>query len=119
MLGLEQSTIATKAITEPTERSIPPVMITAVMPIAMMPIAAKLRVTLKKFALVANVSGCWYAVARQINATAMLTQNAWLATMFASALRSWRPVMSSIATLLVVVLIRLPRRAVRRSRSRP
>ena len=51
------ATTAATAITEPTERSMPPVMITAVMPIAMMPMAAKLRVMLKKLLLVANVSG--------------------------------------------------------------
>ena len=44
-----------------------------------MPIAAKLRVMLKKLPAVAKVSGCSQAVARQISATATVTQNAWLA----------------------------------------
>ena len=39
-------TIATTPMTEPTERSMPPVMMTGVMPSAMMPMKAKLRVML-------------------------------------------------------------------------
>jgi hypothetical protein len=39
-------TTPTRPISEPTERSMPPVRITAVMPIAMMPMKAKLRVML-------------------------------------------------------------------------
>ncbi len=47
----------TKPITEPTDRSMPPVMITAVMPSAMMPMNEKLRVMLKKFSSVPYSSG--------------------------------------------------------------
>ena len=42
--------------TAPTDRSIPPVMMTAVMPIAMMATKAKLRVTLNRFCWVAKTS---------------------------------------------------------------
>ncbi len=41
---MRPATMATAPMIEPTERSMPPVMITAVMPIAMMPIKLKLRV---------------------------------------------------------------------------
>ena len=41
--------------TDPTERSIPPVMMTAVMPSAMMPTKAQLRATLNRLAEVSNV----------------------------------------------------------------
>jgi ABC-type arginine transport system permease subunit len=77
---MRAATMAASAITEPTERSIPPVMITQVMPIAMMPMAAKLRVMLKKLPLVAKVSGWCQAVTRQSRITVTVTQNAWLAT---------------------------------------
>ncbi len=50
-------TMATRPITEPTERSIPPVMMTGVMPSAMTPMKAKLRVMLKKLSSVAKESG--------------------------------------------------------------
>ena len=42
--------------TAPTDRSMPPVMMTAVMPMAMMATKAKLRVTLNRFCCVANTS---------------------------------------------------------------
>ena len=42
--------------TAPTDRSMPPVMMTAVMPIAMIATNAKLRVTLNRFCCVANTS---------------------------------------------------------------
>ena len=50
------STIAERQSTEPTDRSMPPEMMTTVMPSAMMPTKAKLRVTLKRFCGVAKVS---------------------------------------------------------------
>ena len=48
--------IAERPITDPTDRSMPPVMMTAVMPSAAMATKAKLRVTLKRFWPVRNVS---------------------------------------------------------------
>ena len=42
--------------TAPTDRSMPPVMMTAVMPMAMMATKAKLRVTLNRFCCVAKTS---------------------------------------------------------------
>ncbi len=44
------ATIATSPMIEPTDRSMPPVMITQVIPSAMMPNGAKLRVTFERFA---------------------------------------------------------------------
>ena len=44
--------MATRPMIEPTERSMPPVMITTVMPSAMMPNGAKLRVMLAAFSTV-------------------------------------------------------------------
>ena len=43
---------------EPTDRSMPPVAITATMPSAMMPMNEKLRVVLNRFSGVAKLSGC-------------------------------------------------------------
>ena len=66
--------------TAPTERSIPPLTMTAVMPIAMMATKAKLRVTLNRFCWVAKTS---LASARTTNAAtaATETQNTcWLAS---------------------------------------
>ena len=48
------ATIATSPMIEPTERSMPPVMITQVMPSAMIPNGAKLRVMLARFWVVTN-----------------------------------------------------------------
>jgi hypothetical protein len=50
-----ERTIPLKPIVEPTEISIPPVTITAIMPSATMATKAKLRVTLKRFCGVAKV----------------------------------------------------------------
>ena len=47
-------TMPVRQRTDPTERSMPPVMITAVMPSAMMPTKAKLRKTLKMLPGVRN-----------------------------------------------------------------
>src|SRR5271165_7332964 len=62
--------------TEPTERSMPPVMMTMVMPSAMTATEVKLRVMLKRLLgvakeLVANVRN------RHATTSAMNTQNAW------------------------------------------
>ncbi len=48
------ATMATRPITEPTERSMPPVMITTIMPSDMMPKMAKLRVMLATLSAVRN-----------------------------------------------------------------
>ncbi len=48
------ATMATSPMIEPTDRSMPPVMITQVMPSAMIPNGAKLRVTLAMFCGVRN-----------------------------------------------------------------
>ena len=63
--------------TDPTERSMPPVMMTIVMPSAMIATKVKLRVTLNRLFGVANKS---VANDRKMPApqTAMKTQNAWL-----------------------------------------
>jgi len=49
--------MATRPITEPTERSIPPVMMTGVMPSAMTPMKAKLRVMFEEIVLGGKRSG--------------------------------------------------------------
>ena len=49
-------TIADRQRIEPTDRSMPPVMITAVIPMATMATKAKFRVTLNRFCGVANAS---------------------------------------------------------------
>ena len=70
--------------TAPTERSMPPLTMTAVMPIAMIATNAKLRVTLNRFCCVANTS---LANDSTTNATtaATDTQNVcWLASQAAS-----------------------------------
>ena len=63
--------------TDPTERSMPPVMITMVMPSAMIATKVKLRVTLNRLFGVANelVANDRKTQAAQ---TATRTQNAWL-----------------------------------------
>ena len=63
-------------MTEPTDRSMPPVMITVVTPSAAMAMNEKFRVTLKMFCFEAKVS------VTRLNATqamtaAMNTQNVW------------------------------------------
>ena len=69
------STIAERQSTDPTDRSMPPEMMTTVMPSAMMPTKAKLRVTLNRFCGVAKVSVSAVS-ARQASNAAMKTQNA-------------------------------------------
>src|SRR3954454_7612271 len=91
-------TTPTTPITDPTERSMPPVRITAVMPSAMMPMKAKLRVVLNRLSVEANASGCTQLIPRQITSSATVTQKGWLAMTPWRKLRSRRPVTSSIAT---------------------
>ncbi len=68
--------MAESTTTAPTDRSMPPVMITVVMPSAMMPTKAKLRVTLKMLRSVAKVSVASDS-AMQAATAAMNTQNVW------------------------------------------
>src|SRR5262245_5738942 len=82
-------TIAERHRVEPTDRSMPPVMMTAVMPSAMMATNAKLRVTLNRFCGVAKVS-VMRVRTRQNAAAATITQNAWRAT-----IRAKRPCASA------------------------
>ena len=50
-------TMPARAIIEPTDRSMPPEMMTAVIPMAMMPLTLERLSTLRKFSAVRNVSG--------------------------------------------------------------
>ena len=65
---------------EPTERSMPPVAMTAVMPSAITPMNEKLRVMLKKLSEVAKDSGCSQLIKRQMMTRATVTQNDWSPT---------------------------------------
>src|SRR5918993_2675052 len=70
------------ASVEPTARSMPPVIMTATCPSAMMAMKAKLRVTLKKFSSFQNDvlnEGSMIVIAIGIRKTAIVTQKAWLA----------------------------------------
>ena len=55
----------------------PPVMMTTVIPIAMIPIGAKLRVTLAAFSVVPKV-GSLMAMTTTSTMSAIVTQNGWL-----------------------------------------
>src|ERR1051325_1264189 len=67
-------TIPEMPTTDPTDKSIPPVIMTAVMPMAMMPMNAKLRVTLKILSSVRNTEDICDMVTHMTN-SAMVTQN--------------------------------------------
>src|SRR5882724_7897607 len=71
------ATMATSPMTEPTERSMPPVMITIVMPIAMMPNGAKLRVMLATLSAVPKL-GSFSDITTTSISSATVTQNDWL-----------------------------------------
>ena len=72
-------TMPDSASTAPTDRSMPPVMITAVMPSAMMPTKAKFRVTLNRFCWVAKTSLATDRT-RKASTAANETQNVWRLT---------------------------------------
>src|ERR1700757_2757810 len=74
-----ESTIPLKPIVEPTEISMPPVTITAIMPSATIATKAKLRVTLNKFCDVAKVDVANDSIT-QATIVASTTQNTWLAS---------------------------------------
>ena len=66
-------TIPERPTTEPTDRSMPRVMMTAVIPSAMMPMKEKLRVMLNRLSSVQNtLETC--AITRQMMASASVTQ---------------------------------------------
>src|SRR5271166_6222246 len=83
---------------EPTDRSMPPVAMTTVMPSAMMPMNEKLRVMLKKFSGVANDAGCSQLITRQMRMSATVTQNDWAPTMRCQSECCWTPRTDSIET---------------------
>src|SRR5882672_2147907 len=64
--------------TAPTERSMPPVMMTAVMPIAMMATNAKLRVTLNRFCWVAKTSLANESTVKAMTAATDTQKVCWL-----------------------------------------
>ena len=72
-------TMPDRTSTAPTERSMPPVMITAVIPSAMMPTKAKFRVTLNRFCCVAKTSLATDRI-RKASTAANDTQNVWRLT---------------------------------------
>ena len=71
------STIEDRQRTEPTDRSIPPVIMTNVMPSAMMAVKVMLRVMLKRLVRVAKESVAKVRN-RQARTTASTTQKVWL-----------------------------------------
>ena len=79
------SSIPERPTIEPTDRSIPPQMMTAVIPRAITPTKAKLRVTLNRFCGLANLSLSTLKN-RQASTVAAKIQKVWLATSAASAL---------------------------------
>src|SRR6185295_14088602 len=94
--------------TAPTDRSMPPLTITAVMPIAMMATNAKLRVTLNRFCWVANTS---LVNAKTTNATtaATETQNVCWLTSQLSQLPCARRAIDSSRLVLTAMVVRLRR----------
>jgi hypothetical protein len=74
----------------------PPVMMTTVIPIAMIPIGAKLRVTLAAFSTVPKL-GSLMAMTTTSMASAIVTQNGWLAKMRAAKVCSLFSATSEIA----------------------
>ena len=90
-------TIPDKPTSEPTDRSIPAVQITADMPSAMIPKKAKLRVILNRLRSVRNTSDT-KDMTRPSTRIAMKTQNGWVRRIAPTPETSWRSVtLSSIA----------------------
>src|SRR5882672_4523399 len=87
------ATMATSPMMEPTERSMPPVMITIVMPSAMMPNGAKLRVMLAALSAVPKLGSVSDITTTRIS-SATVTQNGWLVQMLRSHVVSVRSTMS-------------------------
>src|SRR5688500_11790486 len=85
------ATMATRHIIDRTDKSMPQVMITTVMPSAMMPKGAKLRVTLATFSEVPKLGSM--AVIKMTRAiSAIVTQKDWL------EITRWRGVCSLVET---------------------
>ena len=74
----------------------PPVMMTTVIPIAMIPIGAKLRVTLAAFSVVPKL-GSLMDITTTSTISAIVTQNGWLDIMRAPKLCSLASTISKIA----------------------
>src|SRR5687768_12915733 len=93
---------------EPTARSIPPVIITATWPRAMIPMKAKFRVTLKKFSSfqkdVRN-DGSRTVITMGMRKTAMVTQKAWLASIVCNRFGRGASDASSMPGAFVTMLI--------------
>src|SRR5262245_23276252 len=96
------ATIATKPITEPTDRSMPPVMITIVMPSAMMPNGAKLRATFPTLFAVPKV-GSNAVITTMRASSATVTQKGWLAMVRLNSVCSLTPTTSEIAAWPMVI----------------
>src|SRR5687767_13496956 len=97
---------------EPTARSIPPVIITATWPSAMIPMKAKFRVTLKKFSSfqkdVRN-DGSRTVITIGMRKTAIVTQKAWLARTVCSKFgRGLSDASSTLGALLTMVIVLRP-----------
>src|SRR5688572_1414162 len=90
------ATMATRPMIEPTDRSMPPVMITMVMPSAMMPNGAKLRATLPMLFAVPKLGSIEAMIAARMN-SATVTQNGWLVTARLKRDCSLTPTTSEIA----------------------
>ena len=86
-----------RPISEPTERSIPAVQITADMPSAMMPKKAKLRVMLKRLRSVRKASET-KVITTPIARMATNTQKGWV------RIAAWKPVISRWPVTLSSIL---------------
>src|SRR6476659_3436456 len=96
------STMLHRQSTDPTDRSMPPVMMTTVMPSAMIATKVTLRVMLYKFFVVANES---VATDRKTDArmTAINTQNVWLPRIVASQLCCFRSIAWSKVSVEIAI----------------
>src|SRR3712207_6225494 len=96
------------ASVEPTARSMPPVIMTATWPSAMMAMKAKLRVTLKKFSSFQNEvrkDGSTTVMTIGIRKTAIVTQKAWFETILWARLGRCAAGAVSMPGALVVMLM--------------
>ena len=98
------TTIADSPMTEPTDRSMPPVMITAVMPKATMATSEKLRVTLNRLLDLVKVSVTVLSSTIAMSA-ASSTQNTWRDSSQASGPCARRLIASSSVVVFSSVVI--------------
>src|SRR5262245_32839546 len=105
-------TMPDRASTAPTDRSMPPVTITAVIPSAMIPTNAKFRVTLNRFCCVAKTSLATDRT-RKASTAASDTQNVWrLRSQLSTLSCVCRPIdSSSVIATSGCLARRLPTRA--------